>query len=64
MLRRLVRFAKLMWNMTDDIWRVSCYENVTWSFDGVNDKTEFQKKLTNIKSKATKEKGSYKEVEV
>lgn len=58
---RLVRFVKLFFNIIDDIWRISAWENVTWSFEGTNDKTRHQKKKANVKAKAKKESGTFKD---
>lgn len=57
----IIRFIKLFFTIIDDIWRVSAWENITWSFDGTNDKTVFQKKKANVKAKAKKESGTFKD---
>jgi hypothetical protein len=60
-INRIVRFVKLVITVIDDIWRISAWENVTWSFNGTNDATTHQKKRANIKAKATKEHGTFKD---
>lgn len=59
--QRVVRFFKILYNVIDDIWRISAWENCTWAFQGENDKTAFQKKKANVKAKAKKESGTFKD---
>lgn len=61
LIHRIIRFIKLLFSITDDIWRISAWENVTWAFEGTNDQTEFQKKRKNVKAKAKKESGTYQD---